>query len=57
MFQHSCFYFQLLTNWSVQFSEYPAMSILMKSDLPVGAGLGSSAAFSVSLAAAFLEVG
>ncbi|XP_059175969.1 mevalonate kinase-like [Physella acuta] len=36
--------------------EYPAMSISMKSDLPVGAGLGSSAAFSVSLAAAFLEL-
>ncbi|CAL1536173.1 unnamed protein product [Lymnaea stagnalis] len=35
--------------------ELPAISVYIKSDLPVGAGLGSSAAFSVSLAAAILQ--
>ncbi|GFR93538.1 mevalonate kinase, partial [Elysia marginata] len=37
-------------------SEPPSISVEMKSDIPVGAGLGSSAAFSVSLSSALLQL-
>ncbi|XP_055861558.1 mevalonate kinase-like [Biomphalaria glabrata] len=37
-------------------SQWPSLRVHFKSDLPVGAGLGSSAAFSVSLSAALLQL-
>ncbi|BFZ04609.1 hypothetical protein BsWGS_07648 [Bradybaena similaris] len=37
-------------------SDLPAISVHMKSELPVGAGLGSSAAFSVTMSAALLQL-
>ncbi|KAK3777977.1 hypothetical protein RRG08_038773 [Elysia crispata] len=37
-------------------SEPPSISVEMKSEIPVGAGLGSSAAFSVSLSSALLQL-
>ncbi|KAH9525431.1 hypothetical protein Btru_001414 [Bulinus truncatus] len=45
-------YFCILKNKS----QLPALTAHFKSELPVGAGLGSSAAFSVSLSAALLQM-
>lgn len=53
------FYIQTETIYCVYFyllSELPSLKVSVWSELPTGAGLGSSAAYSVCLAAALLSV-
>ncbi|XP_014349106.1 mevalonate kinase isoform X4 [Latimeria chalumnae] len=46
----------LYTSVFMKSSEFPSVEIVVWSELPTGAGLGSSAAYSVCLAAAFLTI-